>query len=507
MTENPERRRSQRNRPEQLVYVDLGPDNGGMMLNVSEEGFSFRAVSPVRPNEKIRFAFAIDGTRRLEGTGELEWTEENGRVGGLQFTDVSEEFRREIRRWLRKSQPSVGAEREFIPAAAAPVDTLEKPLPDLKAEPLKAQSAASLVEKPELKIEAPPAAAAPADTAEKQRWSEDVQPRKPRTLVPPIEEPEPPKMLHPVAPKVEEPESRMARPAVLNVGKLEIEKETVPSAGLPAMDSPRAETVVVPDQVKMKAVEGSAVDRALPILAEQREEPAAQWKAVEWKKPKELATAEEVQEGSLPRLSRAAAVGIVAAGMAVVLAAAVFSFRREVGESLIWLGEKMAGETKPAESERRATPKTLPATPAMNPSANSPSGSLAAGARAKARANPVPAEAPRIQKAPSTPAGSSEVAAPGTALEEPGQAELAVAQRILESKNGSRDITGAMKLLWVAVQKGNSAAVLTLSDLYLRGQVVAKNCAQARVLLTAAAKKGSAEAKARLELLSEEGCP
>jgi len=250
-------------------------------------------------------------------------------------------------------------------------------------------------------------------------------------------------------------------------------------------------------------VEGSTVGRALPIVAEEREDPVAQWVAVERKRLKERATAEEVQEGSLPRLSRAAAVGIVAAGMAVVLSAAVFSFRREVGESLIRLGEKMVGEIKPAESERRATPKTLPATPAMNPSANSPSLSRPAGARA----NPVPAQAPPIQKAPSTPAGSSVVAAPRTALEEPGQAELAVAQRILGSKNGSRDITGAMKLLWVAVQKGNSAAVLTLSDLYLRGQVVAKNCAQARVLLTAAAKKGSAEAKARLEQLSEEGCP
>ncbi len=483
--------------------MDLGPDDGGMMLNVSEEGFSFRAVRPLRPNEKIRFAFAIDGTRQLEGTGELEWTKENGRVGGLQFTDVSEEFREEIRRWLRKSQPSVGAGREFIPAAAAHVDTLEKPHPDLKAEPPKAQPAAPLIEKLELKIEAPPAAAAPADTAAKQRWSEDVQPRKPRTLAPPIEDPEPPKMLHPDAPQVEEPESRMACPAVSNVGKLEIEKETPPSAGLPVMDSPRSEAVVVPDQVKMKAVEGSKVGRDLPIVAEQREVPAAQWRAVERKGPKELATAEEVQEGSLPRLSRAAVVGIVAAGMAVVLAAVVLSFRKEVGESLIRLGEKMVGETKPAEPERRVTPKTLSVTPAMDTSANSPNGSPAA----EARANPVPAEAPSMQKAPSTPAGSSKVAAPGTAREEHGQAELAVAQRILGSKNGSRDITGAMKLLWVAVQKGNSAAVLTLSDLYLHGQVVAKNCAQARVLLMAAAKKGSAEAKARLEQLSEQGCP
>jgi len=434
---NPERRHAQRNRPEQLVYVDLGPFNGGIMLNVSEGGFRVCAVSPLRPNEKIHFAFAVDKTRRLEGTGQLEWTEENGKVAGLQFTDVSEEFRREIRQWLTKSQPSVGAGREFIPATAAPVHTLEKSCPDLKAEPPKVQPASPLVEKPELKIEAPPAAAAAADTAEHQRSSESVQPRKLRTPVPPIEGSELPKMLHAAAPK-------------------------------------------------------------------EREEAAAQSKAAERKRPKELAAAKEVQKGSSPRLSRAVAVGIVAAVMAVLLAAAVFSFRREVGESLIRLGEKMVGETKPANPVRRAKPETLPVTSAMDSSANLPSGPPAADARA----NLVPAEAPLIQKAPSTPvAGSPKVAAQGTALEEPGQAELAAAKRILGSKNGSQDITVAMKLLWLAVQKGNPAAVLTLSDLYLRGQVVAKNCAQARVLLMAAAKKGSAEAKARLEQSRQEGCP
>lgn len=414
-SKNPERRHAQRNRPEQLVYVDLGPFNGGIMLNVSEGGFRFCAVSPLRPNEKIHFVFAVDRTRRLEGTGQLEWTEENGKVAGLRFTDVSEEFRREIRQWLTKSQPSVGAGREFIPATAAPVHTLEKSCPDLKAEPPEVQPASPLVEKPELKIEAPPAAAAAADTAEHEL----------------------PKMLHAAAPK-------------------------------------------------------------------EREEAAAQSKAAERKRPKELATAKEVQKGSSPRLRRAAAVGIAAAVMAVLLAAVVFSFRREVGESLIRLGEKMVGETKPANPVRSAKPKTLSVTSATDSSANLPSGPPAADARA----NLVPAEAPLIQKAPSTPvAGSPKVAAQGTALEEPGQAELAAAKRILGSKNGSRDIPVAMKLLWLAVQKGNPAAVLTLSDLYLRGQVVAKNCAQARVLLMAAAKKGSAEAKARLEQSRQEGCP
>jgi PilZ domain len=442
MTEKPERRQSQRNRPEQLIYVELGPDNGGMMLNVSEDGFSFRAVNPVQPNGNIRFALLIDGTR-LEGTGELEWARENGKVGGLRFTEVSKEFRREIRRLLTKSQPLAGSWRVFIPAVAAPVDTQEKPRSDLNAEPPKAEPVAPLMEKPELKIEAPPAS---------------------------------------------------------NAGIPELEKETAPAPGLPAMDARGDEAV--PGHVKPKMPQESTLGRASAIASKRRGEPALWLNAVERAKAKRFATTEEVQTGSLPppRLSRAAVVGIVAA-ILLVLSSGIYSFRREVGESLIWLGENLAGETKPVEPGRPVEVATLPVTPTVNPPVNPPTRSPA-----DAYTNPVPAKGPSIQEAPSTTTSSSELAAPGTPPEEPGKAELAEAQRILGRKDGSRDITGAMKLLWIAVQKGNTTAVLTLSDLYARGQVVAQNCVQARVLLTVAAKKGSVEAKARLGQLSQQGC-
>jgi len=470
------------------------------MLNVSEDGFSFRAVNPVQPKGNIRFALAIDGTR-LEGTGELEWFGENGRVGGLRFTEVSKEFRREIRRLLTKSRPLAGSGRAFISAAAAPVETREEPRSDLKAELPKAEPVLPLDEQPERNIEAPPTAAISADTADKTRWMEDVQPRKRRAQAPPMEGPEPTKMLLRVAPEVEEQEPPLAPPAVSNAGKLEIEKETTPSTGLPGLHFGQSKAVVLPHQTNPEMPEESAVGRAFPIAAERREGRALWLNAVDREKSKKLATPDVVQTGSVPRsrLGRVAAVAIVVAAMVVVLSEGVFSFRREVGESLIWLGENLAGETKPVEPGRPVGVATLPVTPAVNPPARSPV--------ADAYANPVPAKPPPIQDAPNTPANSSKLTAAGAAPEEPGQAELAVAQRILGGKNGSRDITGAMKLLWVSVQKGNSTAVLTLSELYVRGQVVTKNCAQARVLLTAAAKEGSAVAKGRLEQLSEEGCP
>ena len=59
-------------KPDQLVYLELGLGNGGMLLTVSEEGFRFRAVTPVRANSSMPFAFSLDGRNRLEGEGTVE---------------------------------------------------------------------------------------------------------------------------------------------------------------------------------------------------------------------------------------------------------------------------------------------------------------------------------------------------------------------------------------------------------------------------------------------------
>src|SRR6202045_3495127 len=98
---------------DQLVYVELEARNGGMMLTVSEEGFTFRAVTSVRPSGRIPFSFVINGTHKLEGFGEIKWTKDEGKVAGLQFTDVSTEFLNALRKWLNQlSAPVVPSSAE-----------------------------------------------------------------------------------------------------------------------------------------------------------------------------------------------------------------------------------------------------------------------------------------------------------------------------------------------------------------------------------------------------------
>jgi hypothetical protein len=103
MTNNLERRQSSRKRFENLLYVEVEPGNGGMVLNLSEQGFGFRAVKRVRQKQEVKFAFNLDEKRRVEGRGRLEWSDKEGRVAGVQFTDVSDEFRNEMREWMAKA--------------------------------------------------------------------------------------------------------------------------------------------------------------------------------------------------------------------------------------------------------------------------------------------------------------------------------------------------------------------------------------------------------------------
>jgi Sel1 repeat len=88
-----------------------------------------------------------------------------------------------------------------------------------------------------------------------------------------------------------------------------------------------------------------------------------------------------------------------------------------------------------------------------------------------------------------------------------GAQDLATAEMYLNGTQGMpRDRREAAQWLWKAVGKGNVAATTTLSDLYLRGDGVPKNCDQARLLLDAAARKGGRAAATRLGHLQAFDC-
>src|SRR5580693_1840957 len=70
-TANSERRHNSRKRPPSLIYVELGSANGGMMRDLSEDGFALRAMMPLHVGEGISFSFLLDPLIRIEGQGEV----------------------------------------------------------------------------------------------------------------------------------------------------------------------------------------------------------------------------------------------------------------------------------------------------------------------------------------------------------------------------------------------------------------------------------------------------
>jgi hypothetical protein len=200
---------------------------------------------------------------------------------------------------------------------------------------------------------------------------------------------------------------------------------------------------------------------------------------------------------------------------------------------MAWRGAQATSRsTEAAPVSVPATP-TEPATPAPIPPASSNSasstsassnpapanpassaGSTAAGARnatEPVRTKPDRSEVSTTadNSAPTLPHGISrpERIPPAAASAGTGAEELALAERYLNGTNGQgRDSAEAAKWLWKAMAKHNAGAPLLLSDLYLKGDGVSKNCDQARILLDAAAIRGVKEAGPRLRHLQAFGC-
>jgi ribosomal protein L40E len=110
---------------------------------------------------------------------------------------------------------------------------------------------------------------------------------------------------------------------------------------------------------------------------------------------------------------------------------------------------------------------------------------------------------PAVQKSPLLAAPTSRQM---VVDQESDASDLRLAQRYLGGSMGVRDSSEAAKLLWKAVSKQNATAAVLLSDLYLRGDGVPRSCDQARLLLVAAAKRGSPLAAQQLRNLESRRC-
>ena len=376
-----ERRQAPRTKLVEIAYIGMGPENGGLVLDVSDGGLSFHAVAPVRPAQTIRFLLSLRGHSRIEGAGEVVWTNEMRTVCGLRFTSLSSGAREHLNNWTNQSRmPAAPREKALSPAPAAIPQIVEPPAP---------------------------------------------------------------------------------RPSQKNTNFE------------PVFAIPPADEVYLSEPM----------DAAL------------------WQKP--------------------AFYRVIFGLLGAALAVAAFIYGVHVGES------NLSSVARSAPNPGLQTESPMPApTPIRASSVASDASAIPNGAPAAPTGAPsVPSDLPSVPNGAFAKASRADDAS-GNTLQRPGagghaavatdlhaeqglesgKADLAAALAFLNGDNGHRDNSAAVRLLWSAVANGNTAAEVILSDLYVSGDGVIKNCEQGRVLLIAAAKKGNVQAKMKLDELNANGC-
>jgi len=120
----PDRRRTARISLDGLAYISFEPDNGGIVLDVSEDGLGFHAVAPIHRHDTLSFSFSASGNR-VQAEGVLAWTDATHKTGGLRFNALSPEAREQVRIWMGQSSRPFTAEKKL----AAPIPQQERVAP------------------------------------------------------------------------------------------------------------------------------------------------------------------------------------------------------------------------------------------------------------------------------------------------------------------------------------------------------------------------------------------
>src|SRR5258706_4182038 len=114
------RRLHPRRRIDHLAYASYDRGNGGILINLSENGASFQGIAFVRTAQILDVSFKLPGTGSLiEARGEVVWSNDSEKGGGLRFIDLTEEPRQRLSEWLAGDASS---STHFAEPARSPIE-------------------------------------------------------------------------------------------------------------------------------------------------------------------------------------------------------------------------------------------------------------------------------------------------------------------------------------------------------------------------------------------------
>src|SRR6267143_5253015 len=106
-----------------IGYVELGQENGGILLNLSEGGLAVRSALALTSRKFAELRFQVPVSQGwLTASGRIVWISDSKKEAGIQFTELPGEARREIHKWVSADGESERAqERTPAPRSSVPV--------------------------------------------------------------------------------------------------------------------------------------------------------------------------------------------------------------------------------------------------------------------------------------------------------------------------------------------------------------------------------------------------
>lgn len=123
-----------------VVLAFFGEDNWGKLVDMSESGMAIEFSRPPSLHERVNFTFQVMGCMPMpreegglgdsfEAAGEIKWVRDFERGAGVQFLDLAEKNREQIRQWLSfEASTNAAAMRETRPEVPATWTELGAPL-------------------------------------------------------------------------------------------------------------------------------------------------------------------------------------------------------------------------------------------------------------------------------------------------------------------------------------------------------------------------------------------
>jgi TonB family protein len=103
-----------------MAYVELGQDNGGILLNLSEGGFAVQSALALTSREFPELRFQVPALQGwLAASGRIVWISDSKKEAGIQFTELPGDARTEIQKWVA-AEGATEKYKERIPGAALP---------------------------------------------------------------------------------------------------------------------------------------------------------------------------------------------------------------------------------------------------------------------------------------------------------------------------------------------------------------------------------------------------